>query len=257
MIFLEKIIDTILPPRCALSGEIVDKQGMLSPDMWGRLNFITDPMCLVCGVPFDFDMEGNQKGNEQSLCASCIKTPPIYQAARSALIYDDGSRDLILSYKHADQIACVHTFIPWLSRAGAGMLSAADYLIPVPLHRWRLFRRRFNQSALIAQTLGRVVNKPALLDGLERIRATATQGYLSHDERAKNVKRAFRIPAKYKDQLRSKNIVLIDDVYTTGATVQECAKVFLKVGVKRVDVFDLGAGGKELKRLSLGDASFT
>ncbi|MCI5060300.1 MAG: ComF family protein [Alphaproteobacteria bacterium] len=239
MIFLEKIIDTILPPRCALSGEIVDKQGMLSPDMWGKLNFITDPMCSVCGVPFDFDMEVRCENEEQGVCAPCSKAPPVYQAARSALIYDDGSRDLILSYKHGDQMTHIHTFLPWLARAGGGMLSAADYLIPVPLHRWRLFRRRFNQAALIAAVLGRTVNKPALLDGLERIRATATQGYLRHDERAKNVKRAFRVPPKYQDQLRGKNIVLIDDVYTTGATVQECAKVLLKAGVKRVDVLTL------------------
>lgn len=243
MILLKKVINSILPPRCAISGEVVEHQGMLSPSIWGNLNFIADPMCAVCGVPFDFDM-GEQKDSPRAVCAQCLKTPPIYQSARAPLIYDDGSRDLILSYKHGDQTQHVVTFLPWLQRAGAGMLQQADYLIPIPLHRWRLFSRRFNQSALVVNVLAKAMNKTALLDTLVRVRATTPQGHLDSMARKRNVRKAFGVRGKFASLLKGRHVVLVDDVLTTGATVEECTKVLLKAGVKRVDVLTVARAVK-------------
>ncbi len=232
-----KVIDFILPPRCIITGEIVDEQGMLSPKAWSQLNFISDPKCVKCGHPFEFLDE--EPIHKDSSCASCLKTPPIYHQARSALVYDDGSRDIILSYKHADQMQLVVSFMPWLGNAGRELLDEADFLMPVPLHRWRILRRRFNQSALIAQRLGKRERVACLSDGLIRTRHTQVQGYLKTKERHQNVKHAFEVNPKHVEAIKGKRIVLIDDVLTTGATVKECTKKLLGAGALQVSILTL------------------
>ena len=233
---LQKIIDIVLPPRCLVTGEIVDQQGMLSAEAWGALNFITDPQCNRCGFPFDYDTESISEGN---ICAACTKSPPPYDKARSVFVYDDASRDIVLGFKHGDQTHAVPFFVPWLVQAAGNLLSNADYLIPVPLHRWRLLRRRFNQSSLMAKYLSKETGVEVLLDGLERMRPTKTQGHLNSNQRLKNVKNAFRVHPDHVDKLKGKNIILVDDVFTTGATVLECTKVLKKAGVESVNILSL------------------
>lgn len=233
---LARVVDFVLPPRCIVTGEMVDRQGMVSPSAWASLNFIADPQCGRCGFPFDFDSGDIQEGNT---CGVCQKNPPVFHQARAALVYDDASRDIILGFKHGDQTHAVPSFLPWLMRAGEEMLEKADFLVPVPLHRWRIMRRRFNQSALMAQYLSQALHTPCLLGALTRVRATQTQGHLQVTERKRNVRNAFAVPAQYQGQIKDKNIVLIDDVYTTGATVSECAKALLKCGATSVDVLTL------------------
>jgi predicted amidophosphoribosyltransferase len=143
-------LDALLPPRCLGCGGPVDRQGGLCPDCWGRLSFITAPHCACCGLPFDFQVEG------ESLCGACLAEPPPYARARAVLVYDDGSRPLLLGFKHGDRTHAARAFGLWLARAGAELLAEADLLVPVPLHRWRLFRRRYNQAALLAQAVGRL-----------------------------------------------------------------------------------------------------
>lgn len=229
-------VDLILPPRCIVSGELVDKQGVLSSEAWKQLSFISDPQCNRCGFPFDFDSGEIKEGN---ICLGCLKSPPVFDKARAALVYDDASRDIILGFKHGDQMQSVPSFMPWLLQAGGKLLEKADYILPVPLHRFRLMRRRFNQSAIIAQFLSKEVRVPVVLDGLARNRATQTQGHLNSNERQRNVKNAFCVNEAYLDKIKGKNIVLIDDVYTTGATVNECAKELLKSGVGAVNILTL------------------
>jgi len=233
---LIKMIDFIFPPRCIVTGELVDAQGMISAQAWKDLNFISDPQCNRCGFPFDFDTGDVQEGN---ICAACAKSPPVFDKLRSALVYDNASRDIILAFKHADQTQSVPSFVPWLMRSGEKILKNADYLVPVPLHRWRILRRRYNQSALLAQYLGVQTKIPCLLDALQRTRATPTQGHLKADQRQRNVKRAFAFNRSYKEDIKNKHIVLIDDVYTTGATVSECTKVLLKNGAASVNILTL------------------
>ncbi|HPD82354.1 MAG: ComF family protein [Alphaproteobacteria bacterium] len=229
-------LDMILPPRCIVSGEIVDRQGLISPQIWGQLNFITDPQCNRCGFPFDFDTGDVREGN---ICLGCLQSPPLFDKARAALVYDDVSRDIILGFKHGDQTEAVPAFIPWLRQAGQSLLKQSDYIMPVPLHRWRILRRRFNQSALIAKYLSEDTKIPMMLDGVLRQRATVTQGHLNSNERQKNVKNAFVVHPKRAESLKGKTVILIDDVYTTGATVNECTKVLLKAGVSAVNILTL------------------
>lgn len=225
----------ILPPRCIATGEIVDRQGSLAPAAWSQLNFIGGNCCGTCGHPFEINMEII----EGTQCASCLAHPPPFLRTRSALVYDDGSRDLILRFKHADMIHAIHAFLPWMKRAGADILRDAALVVPVPLHRFRLLSRRYNQAALLARALAEDAGKDCIPDALIRRRATGSQGHLGFKERQKNVAGAFTVNDRRRDSLAGKAILLVDDVYTTGATVRECAKALLKGGADRVDVLTL------------------
>ena len=225
-----KFIDLILPPHCVLSGEIVAAQGTLAPQAWQSLRFLAAPYCALCGYPFEFDVE------KSGLCGGCLAERPVFTAARAALAYDEASRDLILKFKHGDHLQAVPTLIPMLLRAGEEMLERADLLIPVPLHRWRLLGRRYNQAALLAWGLGRATGIAVLPDGLARIRATISQGHMKSAERAKNVRRAFAVPDRHKALIAGKIVVLVDDVLTTGATAKECAKTLFRAGAAEVHV---------------------
>lgn len=228
-----KIIDAVLPPRCVVSGDIVDRQGMISPDSWRALSFISEPLCKSCGVPFDYVLE------EGAHCTQCLDYPPKYNSARAALKYDDASRNLVLGFKHGDKTHAVKAFVPWMKVAGANMLEGADYLIPVPLHPYRLLSRRYNQAGLIAFALSKETGVSCLPMGLKRVRATPSQGHLSTSERFKNVKKAFSVPPRLADKIKGKKIILIDDVYTTGATVGECTRALLAVGAREVHILTL------------------
>jgi ComF family protein len=230
---LEQVVDAVLPPRCVVTGELVERQGMVAPAAWADLDFIADPFCNACGFPFDYEVD---KG---SLCVECLGEHPPYESARAALKYTDASRALILGFKHGDRTYAVKAFVPWMKRAGETMLAQADYLVPVPLHHWRLVSRRYNQAALIAGYLAKETGKDVLPDALVRTRATPSQGYLNAKERFKNVRRAFAMNRSRKKQIAGKKIILIDDVYTTGATVKECAEVLLKGGAEKVHVLTL------------------
>lgn len=230
---LTKALDLILPPRCVVSGQEVDHQGMIAPDIWARLKFIATPYCQTCCLPFEYETEG------EAVCGACIETPPIYDTMRAALVYDDTSRDMVLKFKHADQMHNVKAFIPWLRMAGATLIEQADYILPVPLHRWRLLKRRYNQAAVMALFLAKATEKACIPDGLLRTRATVSQGHLKAGERADNVKKAFAVNPKYAEKFKGKNILLIDDVYTTGSTVNECAKVLRKADAATINVLAL------------------
>ncbi len=228
-----RALDVILPPRCVISGEIVDRQGMIAPDIWSTLDFIADPKCETCGFPFEFDVE------EGSLCASCLDYPPHFDSARSALKYENASRSIILGFKHADKTHAALAFTPWLKRAGQGVISRADVIVPVPLHRRRLIARRYNQAAIMAQYLSRETAVPVCLDALIRTRSTAQQGYLGAKDRFKNVKHAFALNPVHVKAMADKIVVLLDDVYTTGATVNECTKALKGAGVREVHILTL------------------
>lgn len=233
MSYLLKLVDTVLPPRCPFTGEVVDSQGMISPLAWGNLSFIAAPYCKTCGFPFEFT------STQDALCAAYLADPPEFSAARAALVYNDVSRDFILGFKHGDQTQSVVTMVPWMKVAGADILSSADVIVPVPLHRWRLLRRRYNQAALIGRALAKEMKIAFSADALTRIRATETQGHLNAGERKKNVKSAFEVHPKRAAIIADKKIVLVDDVYTTGATVSECTKALLKAGAADVSILTL------------------
>lgn len=211
----------------------MDSPGMVAPEAWAGLSFIAAPYCKACGFPFEFSGAGD------ALCAACIAEPPEFSAARAALVYNDASRDFILGFKHGDQTQSVVTMAPWIKAAGVDILSRADVIVPVPLHRWRLLRRRYNQAALIGRAVAKEMKIAFCADALIRTRATVTQGHLNANERKKNVRSAFEMHPKCGAVIAGRKIVLIDDVYTTGATVSECAKALLKAGAADVAVLTL------------------
>jgi ComF family protein len=174
-----------------------------------------------------------------SRCALCIARPPPFARARAALLYDDGCRGLILSFKHGDRTDLAPVFARWLARAGAELLGDADLLVPVPLHRWRLFHRRYNQSALLARLLARTSGVPMLPDLLIRHRATPSQGGLGRRGRVRNVAGAFALHSRLARRADGRRVLLIDDVHTTGATLGECARLLRRAGAARVDVLTL------------------
>lgn len=227
---VRKVVDTVLPPRCPVSGEPVEKQGMLAPETWRALEFITEPYCECCGLPFEFEVTPG------ALCASCLEDLPVFSMARAAVRYNETSRTLILGFKHGDKLYAVKTLTPMLQQAGAAFLETADYLVPVPLHYWRLVRRRYNQAALMARDLEKSCGVPCLSDALRRVRATPSQGHKKAGDRKKNVRGAFALNPRYRERIQGKSIVLVDDVLTTGATVNECAKALLEAGAGAVNV---------------------
>lgn len=230
-------IDLLLPPRCAGSGEVVDAPGMLSPGFWSQLSFIEAPHCETCGIPFPYATPVG------SLCAVCLDHPPHFDRARSAVVYNDASRKLILDFKHGDRLHAVQTFTPWLLRAGTAMLEDADMVLPVPLHRWRLWRRRYNQSALLGMALAKGAGKTFLPDGLLRARPTVQQKGLSRKERRENVRGAFAPNTRH--DLAGKTVLLVDDVFTSGATLDECARTLKKAGAEKVFVLTIARVTRE------------
>lgn len=238
--YAERAINMILPPRCAVTGEIVDVQGMIAPTAWSRLDFIASPFCTCCGIPFSFDnAEEGEHEHEHGKCMECLNCPPPFNSARSAVVYNDASRDLILAFKHGDKTHLVKNLTPWLHRAGSKILQETDILIPVPLHLTRLISRRYNQAALITHELSKNTGIEHLPLALKRMRATQSQGHLKNRERAENVHKAFSLCPKHREKLNGKTIALIDDVYTTGATVKECCKILKQYGAAKTHVLTI------------------
>lgn len=212
---------------------------MIAPSAWAQLHFVADPICCKCGIPLGFSATESYSMGGQTACVDCLQDPPTFSSARSVLVYDDASRPLILGFKHADQTYAVRTFVPWLLRAGSDYLGADPLIVPVPLHRWRLLRRRYNQAALLAQGLARESGRSCIPDLLLRMRATPTQGHMKAGERARNVSRAFGLNPRHVDKVRGRDILLIDDVLTTGATVRECSDTLLRAGANAVNVLTI------------------
>ena len=227
------ILDALLPPQCLCCGTMVDRQGNLCAPCWSDIRFLQPPCCHACGLPFPHD-EG-----EAAMCAACIRQPPDFDRARSVLAYDDHSRALILRLKHGDRLDGAPAFGQWLARAGSDLLDGADLLLPVPLHRWRLLRRRYNQAALLSLALSRHCGVPSDPRLLRRQRSTASQGGQSRAGRARNVRGAFAVAQADRARLQGSHVVLIDDVLTTGATVSACARLLKRHGAARVDVLTL------------------
>lgn len=238
-----RVLDAVLPPTCAKCRVVVERNGTLCADCWKALRFLGPPWCQCCGFPFEFEgAEADPLGHDASLgplCADCLQSPKAFDRARAALGYDDASRDLILAFKHADRTETALNLASWMALAGSELLEDADIIVPVPLHRWRLFLRRYNQSALLAQRLADHCNKPFYAQVLERQRATPSQGHLSRAARRRNVSGAFRIRPAMKSRIEGRRVLVIDDVYTSGATIAACVGCLRAGGAEAVDVLTL------------------
>ena len=200
---------------------------------WLTCTFLSSPCCFICGWPFPHEMpEGAQ-------CLSCSRQPPDFVQGRSALAYDEGCRGFILKFKEGDATYLAPGLAHLMFHAGRDILFHTDLLVPVPLHWQRLFRRQYNQAALLAGCLASRTGIPTRPDLVKRHRPTPKQGFQNRKARFENVRGAFQVPANKISCLQGKRLTLIDDVYTTGATLNECASALLKAGAKEIRVLTL------------------
>jgi len=195
-----------------------------------RISFIDAPLCDGCGAPFEYDL------GSQARCANCSARTPAFDRARAACLYDEHARDLILKLKHADRTDLAGLFAHWLARAAADILPEQDAIVPVPLHPLRLLSRRYNQAAEIARPLARLTGLAYFADPVVRLRRTASQGGKSAVGRKRNVAGVFAVPKPWRKRVAGKRLLLIDDVLTTGATVEGCARALKAAGAAQVDV---------------------
>lgn len=226
-------LDALLPPLCLGCGGLVESQGMLCPGCWERVVFPGPPHCEACGLPFEYDP------GEGALCGPCVRRRPVFRRARAAMVYGDTSRRLILAFKHGDRTDAAPAFGRWLARAGKELIAEADLIVPVPLHWTRLFSRLYNQAALLGREVGRLSGVRFAPDLLVRRRPAPSQGRLSRSARRRNVRGAFAVRPSKRRAVEGRQVLLIDDVMTTGATASACARALLGAGAGAVDVLTL------------------
>jgi ComF family protein len=234
-----RLLDFVLPHRCFACDRGLGEGPGLCPSCWAAVTFIEAPCCKQCGRPFEIDPNNGDNGDDGLICAKCIADPPLFDRARAAMVYNDASRSLVTGLKYADRTDFAKGLGLWLQRAGSSFLDDADVLVPVPLHPWRLWMRRYNQAGLLAGSLSRETLIPTLHDAIHRTRHTRQQVGLSAAKRRRNVAGAFRINPKRRGQIEGAHVVLIDDVVTSGATILACTRALRALKPREISILSL------------------
>jgi ComF family protein len=225
---LRPILDFALPPRCPGCGAITPDPHRFCLDCWSSLTFLGDPCCARCALPFEYGEIG------EVICGQCMAEPPAFDRLRAAVAYGDISRAVALKLKYGGRPGIAETMASLMLRhaeAGEGAL-----FVPVPLHRWRIWRRGYNQAALIATALARRTGGEARLDLIERVKATPTLRGLGRRARRDAVRGAFRVEKRRREEIKGRSVTLVDDVFTSGATANACAGALRRAGAARVNV---------------------
>lgn len=226
------LVDLAFPPSCLACRGATDASNALCSACWSAIRFIERPYCERLGTPFAVDL-----GADGLLSPDAIANPPVYARARAVAQFDDGpARSMVHRLKYGDRLELAGTMGAWMARAGDELLTEADLLMPVPLHRGRLTRRRFNQAALLARAISDCTGIPVDPFALTRVKATPPQVGLTRTQRAANVQGAFRVRAEARGAVEGKAVVLVDDVMTSGATINAASRAVLRGGAKRIDV---------------------
>ena len=230
----ERVLDIVLPPHSLMNGlPLKNNHDGSDAQDWQNIKFLDTPCCDVCGFPFEFDQ------GTGALCGRCTAHRSLYARGRSAITYDEFSKKLVLDFKHGGRTDGLNFFAAQMLRAGRDLLTQSDLIIPVPLHKARLRQRRFNQAALLAHKISQLSDLPYESNVLMRKKNTPSQVTQTFVQRRRNVAGAFRIRAKNKTTLVGAQILLVDDVLTSGATLEACTKVLMRAGAKRVNILTL------------------
>ncbi len=224
------VVRLAMPPACLACEMPVADDGSLCAKCWSGLRLIERPFCQRLGTPFAYDH------GDDALSPEAIADPPPFGKLRAAATFDGPARHLVHKLKYNDRLELAGWMAGWMARAGAEIVGDAELVVPVPLHRGRLWLRRFNQAAALADALARHTGKTFAPLALERRRATRRQVGLGTRQREENVRGAFAVPAARRHEIAGRRVLLVDDVYTTGATAAAATKVLLRAGADTVDV---------------------
>lgn len=227
---LSPVVDFVFPPRCPLCGAGVSAQAGLCADCWGDLAIPGEPSCASCRRPFGDGVPGG------ATCAPCLAEPPRHDGIAAATLYNDASRKLVLAFKHGSRLGLAQMMARLMAARLAGEPRHEWLIVPVPLHRWRLWRRGYNQAAILAQELAKLTDGTLGLDVLERRKSTAALGGLGRQARRRELAGAIRLTAGRKSAVQGRDILLVDDVLTSGATSDVCVSALKRGGASRVVV---------------------
>jgi ComF family protein len=230
---LTPLIDLVFPPRCPLCGDPLGEQGGLCTACWSKLVIPGQPACALCQRPLG-DAFGEGEAAE-IVCAPCLADPPKHDGIAAATLYNPASRDLVLAFKHGRRVS-LGKLLGRLIVARLGEVPGEWLVIPVPLHRWRLWKRGFNQSALLARTVATTPARRLAVDALVRTRATPSLGGLGRQERARALRGSIIVNPAWQSRLRGAQVLLIDDVMTSGATSESCVRALRRAGASRVRI---------------------
>ena len=224
------LVDLIYPPRCPLCGTGIGAQTGLCPACWSELVIPGEPSCALCQRPFGSAAVGNG-----AICAPCLADPPRHDGIAAGTLYGDGSRKLVLAFKHGRRIALA----PMLARLIVARLPVLEgdwRVVPVPLHRWRLWSRGFNQAALLAGEIARATGQTLAVDALQRTKRTPALGGLGRKARARTLSGAIAVNPRCQAAIKGAQLILVDDVLTSGATSEACVRALKKAGASKVIV---------------------
>ncbi len=230
MSVLAPVVDFVFPPRCPLCGAGVSAQAGLCASCWSTLAIPGEPSCGLCSRPFDDDALAG------STCAPCLASPPRHDGIAAATLYNDASRKLVLAFKHGNRLGLAKLMAPLMAARLAGREESDWVIVPVPLHRWRLWRRGYNQAAVLGQELARLTGAALAVDALERRKPTVSLGGLGRSARQRELRGAIRISRQGGSAVSGRDVLLVDDVLTSGATSDACVSALRRAGASKVVV---------------------
>ena len=231
---MQRTLAVLYPDQCVSCGKLVEETHGLCGPCWAETPFLGGLCCDSCGVPLLGEAAG-----ARPLCDECLATPRPWDRGAAVLAYRDNARQMVLSLKHGDRIDLARPAARWMAARGASLLVPGTCVVPVPLHWTRLVRRRFNQAALLAREVARLSATEAITDALVRVRRTKPQEKMTREERLANLEGAIRPHSVRSAKLQGRAVVLVDDVMTSGATLEEGARAVLSAGAEGVSALVL------------------
>lgn len=223
-------LSIVYPPQCIACTSATGEAHALCPACWSGLSLISDPVCARLGTPFAHDFGPGM------LSPAAIADPPRFDSGRAVALHDGVAKAMVARLKYGERLDLARAMARMMVQAGGPLLASADLLIPVPMHRGRLWQRRYNQAALLANEIGQLAGKPVLFDTLRRVKRTPPQVGLTRNERRSNLAGAFRIDPEKRATVEGRHCLVIDDVRTTGSTLNACAHILRQAGAARIDV---------------------